>query len=207
MYYDHSSSYAKPVNYFNRYKQGVVVAAPAFYIIPQAWREVIERLKCNHVLMKRIERDTLMQVFVYYIEDLKTGEEPYEGHYNHRDTEVRKAMQSVQLFKGDYIIPTQQEAKRYLVEVLEPQSEDGFFAWNFFDSVLQQKEWFSDYVFEEKAEELLKNDSKLKADFDKVMTEDEELKNSHWMQLYWIYQRSPYFEKSAYRYPVFRMEN
>lgn len=41
--------------------------------------------------------------------------------------------------KGDLLINTQQKARRYLVETLEPEAQDSFFNWNFFDSILQQK--------------------------------------------------------------------
>jgi hypothetical protein len=58
--------------------------------------------------------------------------------------------------KGDYIIPTDQRAKRYIVETLEPQATDSYFNWNFFDGILNRKEGFSDYVFEDEAAELLK---------------------------------------------------
>ena len=46
-------------------------------------------------------------------------------------------------------------AARYLVETLEPQATDSFFAWGFFDSILQQKEHYSDYVFEDVAADFL----------------------------------------------------
>jgi hypothetical protein len=57
--------------------------------------------------------------------------------------------------RGDIIVPTQQRAKRYLIETLEPQGSDSFFNWNFFDAILDRKEGFSDYVFEDVAAEML----------------------------------------------------
>ncbi|MEJ7661322.1 MAG: hypothetical protein WKG07_17825 [Hymenobacter sp.] len=53
------------------------------------------------------------------------------------------------------MLAEQGPARRYLVEALEPQATDSFFAWGFFDSVLQQKEHYSDYVFEDLAAEFL----------------------------------------------------
>jgi len=35
----------------------------------------------------------------------------------------------------------------------EPQGEDSYFAWNFFDPILGQKEGCSDYAFEDIAAE------------------------------------------------------
>ena len=64
--------------------------------------------------------------------------------------------------KGDFYIPMNQAANRFLVEVLEPSAADSYFAWNFFDAILGQKEGFSGYVFEDKAANYLKNNVDLK---------------------------------------------
>ncbi len=39
--------------------------------------------------------------------------------------------------KGDYVVPVNQKSKKYILTMLEPQSESGFFAWNFFDLFLE----------------------------------------------------------------------
>ena len=83
----------------------------------------------------------------------------------------------------------------------------GYFAWNFFDAVLQQKEWFSDYIFEEKAEELLNNDPKLNEEFQLKKKTDKSFAENHRAQLLFIYRHSPYYEKSHNRYPVVRLLN
>jgi hypothetical protein len=59
--------------------------------------------------------------------------------------------------KGDWYIPLNQTANRFLIETLEPQGEDSYFAWNFFDPILGQKEGCSDYAFEDIAGEFKKN--------------------------------------------------
>ena len=64
--------------------------------------------------------------------------------------------------KGDYYIPMNQVANRFLVEVLEPQAEDSYFAWNYFDGILGQKEGYSSYAFEETAADFLKNNPDVK---------------------------------------------
>jgi hypothetical protein len=97
-----------------------------------------------------------------------------------------------------------QTSNRYIVETLEPRGVDSFFSWNFFDSVLQQKEWYSDYVFEDSAAEMLATDALLKAAFEKAKIEDKELAESPSQQLYWLYKRSKFYEGSVNRYPVYR---
>ena len=114
-------------------------------------------------------------------------------------------MQHVKFYAGDYVIRLNQACNRYIVETLEPQGGDSFFAWNFFDGILQQKEWFSDYIFEEKADSLLQHNDALKDDLVRKQKSDTAFAKDHWAQLNLIYQRSPYMEKTLNRYPVARI--
>ena len=58
------------------------------------------------------------------------------------------------------------------METLEPEATDSFFNWNFFDTVLQQKEGYSGYVFEDIAEQILKDNIPLKETFETKKSED-----------------------------------
>lgn len=205
LYYDRAVPYEKPVKYFDTYRSISSVVRPDYYIIPQAWTEVIDRLKWNEIKMTPLTKDTLMEVECYYITGYESGKQPYEGHYLHKNTTVRKEKQRIQFYRGDLLIPVNQPCNRFIVETLEPVAPDSWFSWGFFDSVLQQKEWFSDYVFEEKAEEILRNDADLKRDFEKKKAEDKVFASDHWAMLLYVYQHSPYYEKSCNRYPVFRI--
>ena len=115
------------------------------------------------------------------------------------------AIEEVQVFAGDWIIPFDQPAARYLLETLSPRGVDSFFRWNFFDSVLQQKEYFSSYVFEDTAVELLESNPALKAALDSAKAEQKEGGLSARAQLDFIYQRSPYSEGTTGRYPIYRI--
>ncbi len=202
--YDHKATWNKEIPLYRKYRSKIEVSVPKYYFIAQSWHEAIERLQWNGVMMNRFERDTIIEVEAYSILDYHSPSKPYEGHFLHSEVKVELTKKRIPFYAGDYFIPTNQVAVKYICEVLEPQSEDSFFAWNFFDSVLQQKEWFSDYVFEEIAEELLQSDSKLKTDFETAMKNDATLEASHWNQLYWIYKHSEYFEQSVNVYPVYR---
>jgi len=111
----------------------------------------------------------------------------------------------VKFYEGDYAVYTNQPLNRYIVETLEPQGVDSFFAWNFFDSVLGEKEYFSDYVFEDVAAGLLKRDPELKKKLEDEKAKDTRLGESAGAQLNFIYRNSPYFEKTYLRYPVGRL--
>lgn len=205
--YNQNRPFEKPIPFYNTYVAAESVPKPHAYIIPQAWKEVIELLELNNIKTERITSDTSLSAEVYYITDYKTIERPFESHYLHYNIKTRSEPQQLKFYKGDYIVKVNQPGNRYIVETLEPSATDSYFAWNFFDEILQQKEWFSDYVFEEKAEELLNQNQQLKAEFEKKKSEDSKFASNHFAQLYYIYQRSPYYEKSHMRYPVVRIMN
>ncbi|MBW2961738.1 M14 family metallopeptidase [Mesonia aestuariivivens] len=205
--YNRKKPYTKEVNYYNYFKPKDTVTIPKAYIIPQGWWNVVNLLKLNHIEMKQLEKDSLMTVEAYHIEDYKTRQEAYEGHYPHFNTKVKAYQEKIKLRKDDYIITTQQDGIRYLLETLEPIANDSFFNWNFFDTVLQQKEHFSPYVFEEKALQILENDSILKQEFDALKQKDRQFRKNWYTQLDWIHKHSKHYEKSHLRYPIFRMLN
>ena len=107
--------------------------------------------------------------------------------------------------KGDYVIYTNQKSNRYIIETLEPQAPDAYFAWNFFDGILMQKEYFSSYVFEDLAAEYLKQNPELQEQLEKKKKEDEKFASSARAQLNFIYQNSPWHEKTHRVYPVGRL--
>jgi hypothetical protein len=204
--YDRNDTFEKDVPFYNYYEVEKSVQVPDYYVIPQAWFEVINRLQANGVKMEALKKDTVISVEVYHIEDFKTVSNPYEGHYLHYNTKVEKSTQKVAFRKGDYLINTQQKARRYLVEILEPEAQDSFFNWNFFDSILQQKENFSAYVFEPKAKEILANlPSEEQAEFYEKQENDTAFASNNYAQLDWIFKRSDHYEKSHKRIPVYRL--
>lgn len=204
LYYDRNEPWEKEIPLFNQYDTEVEVKKPVAYIIPQAWRQVINRLKWNGVKMKPLTENMNLEVEMYYIEDYKDVRGPWEGHYAHYDTKVRTETQNIEFRKGDYVIFVDQVVNRYIVETLEPEAHDSYFNWNFFDEILGRKEYFSPYVFEDEAAEMLKADANLKAEFEEAR-QDSAFAASQWAQLDFIYQRSKHFEPTYRRYPVGRL--
>ncbi len=205
LYYDRTKPFTKRVPYWNNFSIDTQVDKPRAYIIPQAWQEVIGEVKRNHVAMQTLPKDTLMTVSAYYITDYKSPQRPYEGHSLHSGVKVRLETQRIQFYKGDYLIQTDQITNRYIVETLEPQGVDSFFAWNFFDSILDQKEYFSNYIFEDTAAELVKNDPDLRKKLEEKRATDKAFAENADAQLDFIYRQTPYYEKTHNRYPVYRL--
>ncbi|MCC9166184.1 M14 family metallopeptidase [Pontibacter harenae] len=205
LYYDRSAPFSTTIPYYNTFTPTTTVKKPVAYIIPFAWEEVIERLKNENVQMRQLKRDTTITLETYYITDYKTGQRPYEGHYLHTDVKVEPRKMQRQFFQGDYVVYLNQEANRFLVETLEPQGADSYFAWNFFDSILMQKEHFSAYVFEDLAAEYLKNDPALRQQLEEAKKKDPNLAKSARAQLEFVYKHTPHYEYTHMMYPVGRL--
>jgi hypothetical protein len=205
LFYDHSKPYTKEVNFYNFFVGEKYASKPRAYIIPQGWHSVIDLLKLNHVQMSTFQKDTLMEVEAYHIDDYKTLTRAYEKHYRHYDVKVSASKQQIQLLKGDCIIYTDQPAVRFLIEMLEPAGDDSYFAWNFFDGILQQKEGYSDYRWEDVAGVYLQQHPELRADLEEKKKADAKFAASANAQLDYVYKHSPYYEKSVLSYPVYRL--
>ena len=205
LYYNRTKPFEKEITYFNSYKTVTEIEKPKAYIVPQCWEKVIERLKLNNVKMETIKNDTSILVEVYFVDDYKSSTKPYEGHHVNSNLALRKEKQKINFYRGDLIVYTNQSSNRYIIETLEPQATDSYFTWGFFDAILQQKEWFSDYVFEEMADSILKNNDVLNAKFQEQKTTDSTFSKNGFKQLYFIYKNSNNFEKSNMRYPVYRL--
>ncbi|WP_047244673.1 M14 family metallopeptidase [Maribacter thermophilus] len=203
--YDRNRPFTKNVVYYNYFKATDSVKIPEAYIIKKQWKKVMDLLALNEIEFELIKKDTILQVESYRIEDYSTVKNPYEGHYLHYDTHTSSKMAEVNFEEGDIVVYTDQPGFRYIMETLEPSSTDSFFNWNFFDTILQQKEGFSPYVFEDTALNLLEQDTVLKKEFEAKKEVDAKFSENWYAQLKWIFERSPLYEKAHKQYPIYRV--
>ena len=205
LFYDRNKPYEKEIPFYNFYNPKTIIQKPKAYLIPQGWWKVIELLKLNKVEMTQLKKDTVIEVGVYYIDDYKTSARQYEMRHPNSEVKIRSGLQKMKFSKGDYYIMMNQSANRFLIETLEPQAEDSYFTWNFFDAILGQKEGFSGYSFEDIAAGYLKTNPELKNKLEQKRLTDTTFAKSGNAQLNFVFQNSPYFEPVNMRYPVYRV--
>lgn len=206
MFFNQQKPFSRQIRYYHSFRPENEVKKPIAYIIPRGWHEVIDRLALNGVKMASLEKDSIISVTVYRINSYKSMQWPYEKHHKNYQVNVTATTERVKFLRGDHIISMNQPVNRYIVEMLEPAAEDGFFAWNFFDAVLQQKEGYSDYRWEEIAAEVLKSDPSLYAKLEEKKASDPVFAANSGAILDYIYKNSIYYEKAHLRYPVYRLE-
>ena len=183
----------------------------------KAIREALEIGKIRHLgfsthgslelIIKTIQTDSTILVTAFFVKNYKSPEKPYEGHFKHSELSFELKEISYSLKPGDILIPTKQKSANFIHSVMQPSAEDSYFSWNFFDSYLQEKEYFSNYVFVDKIAEILESNPQLKNEYIERKKNNESFRNSEWEQLYFIYSKSKYFEPSFMRLPIFQVLN
>ena len=205
LYYDRNKPFETKIPFYNEYIDTLSVNTPAAYIIPQGWWKIIDRLQANKVHIKKLTNDTVINVQWYKIEGYQASQRPYEGHHPNTNVRISLNTKKMTFRKGDYLVPMNQPANRFLIETLEPQAEDSYFTWNFFDPILGQKEGYSDYHFEDVAAEYLNNHPEIKNKLEDKRKTDSAFAKSGGAQLNFVFQNSQYFEPAFLQYPVYRV--
>jgi hypothetical protein len=164
--YDRNAPWEKDIAYFDRWQPTTSVRPPRAYLLPQAWHDVVLRLQAHGVALQRVARAGRVRAEACRIVHFEKRRVPFEGRHLHDVLEVETEARLFDLAEGDWLVPLGGPHDRFVVEVLEPLGIDSLFRWAFFDSVLDRKEAFSDYVFEDEAERLLAEETGLRDRFE-----------------------------------------
>jgi hypothetical protein len=202
--YDRTLPYELMIPWFKTYMPKDSIAVPKYYVVGGQEQEVINRLTANHVIFETLTTDQIDTLTVFSVKSYKSPSNPYEGHFKLSKIEVGESRQELRLKPGDILIPSAQDGALFIHAALQPRAEDSYLTWNFFDSYLQQKEYFSNYVFKDQIADILAKDQKLNEEYQLRKATDEKFRNSEWDQLYFIYSRSPYFEQTFMRLPIYQ---
>ncbi|WP_321477831.1 M14 family metallopeptidase [uncultured Paludibaculum sp.] len=192
----------QPVRLVRTLTEKVAPAAPAGYIIPRQWSSVIELIRLHGIRTQIINKQFTYKLETVKIENARWAPMPFEGRFQVQSFTTRSTNQPVEIPAGSVFVPIGQRAAKVAMHILEPEAPDSAVRWGFFQSVFEQKEYFSDYVFEPYAAEMLKHDPALKAEFDKKVQTDSTFAKNPRARLLWLFQRSPYFEPDKDTYPV-----
>ena len=202
--YDRTQPWEKDIAYFDHFVEDVIINTPKAYLIPQAWREVIERLQWNGVALQKLAADQEIQVQTYHVKDVVSRANAYEGHMFHDAMVLTTKIETLHARAGDYLVELNQPNARYAIETLEPQAHDSFFRWGFFNSVLEKKEAFSDYVFEDSAYEMLQTEPELAEKFEAWKIANPDRLSNQEEVLNFIFANGRRFHEPEWRrYPIY----
>lgn len=164
--YDRSAPWQRDIAWFDRYRATTSVVPPRAYLVPQAWHDVVQRLQAHGLPLQQAARDRRVPAEAWRIDRFVKRALPFEGRHLHDTVEAHVEPLEATIAAGDWWVPLGGPHDRVAIELLEPLAIDSLFRWAFFDSVLDRKEGFSDYVYEDEAERLLATEPGLRERFD-----------------------------------------
>ncbi len=166
MAYDRNQPWQGEIDVFDRCSVERAMARPVAYVFGRAYQEIADRLQWNGVRLERLISDVSLTVRVYRIASVVSRATPYEGRLFHDEVYLTEHTETLAFRAGDFRVPLDQPDARYAIETLEPLAHDSFFRWGFFNAVLEKKERFSNYVFEDTAEQMLAQEPALRDAFE-----------------------------------------
>ena len=119
----------------NEFEATESVSRPFAYLVPPSASEAIANLKRHGLDLQELREDIELDVEIYKIDAIDESPRRFEGHNMvELKTSVRRVAQKVPA--GTLMVRTAQPLGALAVYLLEPRSEDGLAAWNFFDAEL-----------------------------------------------------------------------
>jgi Zinc carboxypeptidase len=180
---------------------GITVKRPKAYYIPATKPEIIRLLKSHGIQMKALAEDIVLTLEHYRLVDPAASASPFEGRHT-LVTKVRAESSSHTLPAGTLRVSTEQPLGDLAIALLEPEHLDSLAAWGFVPEILTRTEYIEGYVIAPLAERMMKDDPKLKSEFEAKLAADAAFAKDPEARLQWFYERSPFFDREYLRYPI-----
>ena len=130
---------------------------------------------------------------------------PVEGH-TPLELEGRWNAERRDIVAGSLFVPVAQAKARLVVAMFEPQAPDSFAAWGDFNGAFEQKEYMENYVAEDVARAMLKNDPALAAEFARRLDSDAAFAGNPAERLAFFARRHSSWDDRFNLYPVMRVD-
>ncbi len=110
-------------------------SVPIAYAFPSKFEFIAQKLKQHGIKVERVEERFKARADVFIVDSLKRAERKFQGH-NETKLFGHFEKREVEIDTGYYYVQTRQEKLGLIFYLLEPESDDGFANWNFFDEFL-----------------------------------------------------------------------
>jgi hypothetical protein len=109
--------------------------------------------------------------------------------------------------RDSLFVPIAQAKSALAMALFEPLAPDSLLRWGFFNSAFERREYMEAYVAEQVAIDMLRKDSALKAEFERLLKEDSAFAQSPRARLEFFYRRHPSWDERFNLYPVYRIDS
>jgi len=111
------------------------IVTPFAYLLEIQDKRVLKNLERHGIEMEELSTDMSLEVEVFKIENLTPDQRLNQGHYTNK-IEGKFVTEEKEFSKGTLLVRTDQKLGNLASYLLEPQSDDGLFKWNYFDKYL-----------------------------------------------------------------------
>ncbi len=181
----------------------LVVRQPAGYLVPQEWTVCRERMDLHGIRYRRFALGWADSVEVQRVVRWSSGRLA-EGHRETLVEEVALERRLRGYRPGDLWVPLDQPGATLAMHLFEAQAPDGLMRWNFFDTVLEFKEYAEDYVMEPIARRMLAENPSLRREFEARLAADSSFARDPAARTDFFYRRSPWADPQQNLHPVAR---
>jgi hypothetical protein len=123
------------VEFLAHFQPTLTVQRPHAYVLPAGAHALAERLRRHGIPLQRLPEDVELDIEYYQIVSLERSDRMYQEHRATRATvELRKERRTVR--PGAVVVVPAPPLVNLIVHLLEPQSGDGFLAWDLFEPAL-----------------------------------------------------------------------
>ena len=179
--------------------------APAGWLIPAEWTQVIERLALHGLETHRLDRAQRVSGETTRFDAVEWAPRPFEGRHSIVRLEGQRVGTTLDVPAGSVIVPAAQPRGGLALHLLEPAAPDALIRWGFFDAIFEEKEYAEPRVMDQMAREMLAKDPALKVAFMEKLR-DPAFAGDARARLRFFYERTPYFDQALNRYPVLRLD-
>ncbi|MBI3450541.1 MAG: M14 family metallopeptidase [Acidobacteria bacterium] len=187
------------------------VRVPRGYLLSRAYAPLAAKAVLHGLRVSRTLADADLDVEVFRATELAWAAGSYQGHHA-AEAKGAWAVERRHVPSGTFWIPLDQPDAPIAMWLFEPESPEGFLAWNAFDNILERKMVVEDPVVERMAAEMLK-DQRVRADYERAFPggagaaprDPNEADAAAERRLMWFYARSPFFDREVGVYPIARV--
>lgn len=180
---------------------------PNYYCIPANRLEIKERIKSHGIKHRLLENDSLIEVELLQAKNFKLQGSTTNQGRTRMSAEFQPIVKKVRFLRGSMLISTDQPLGTLACILLDPNSPDSFFQWGFLGDIAERTEYFEAYAMAPLADEMMKNNAKLKSEFDAKCASDEAFRNDQDARLRWWYEHSEWSDENWMLYPIGKIKN
>jgi hypothetical protein len=125
------------LQYLGKCEPRLSVTRPFAYLVPASYGKAITALRRHGIALEELSQDTDVDAEVYHVDKVNRSGSSFQTHRLVRvDATASTAHRRVPA--GTVVVRTDGRLGTLAVVLLEPQCEDGFTTWNFFDAGLAE---------------------------------------------------------------------